>query len=122
LDQDLAAEVFAGQWLSSGTLDPDLTAVNGCKRQGRRNAAAGSPARPQSRVFDHGLKRGRHLCEAREQAKQSRVAVSAETQRSGRSTWNTNSGEVPRATGCTGMTTSDAGGFLTSLRVPGCAP
>jgi hypothetical protein len=32
-----------------------------------------------------------------------------------------NSGEVSWATGCTGTTTSDTGGVLTSLRIPGRA-
>jgi hypothetical protein len=101
---------------------------------GEATAAAGnegrwsSPAGPQTRVLVHELKRGLHPREAREAARQSRVAVSAETQRHGRSTRRrgsarvAKSGEVPRLLQCTKTMTSDAGGFLTSLRVSGCAP
>jgi hypothetical protein len=35
---------------------------------------------------------------------------------------STDSGDGPRATGCTGTATRDAGGFFTSLHGPGCAP
>jgi hypothetical protein len=80
-----------GRWLSSGALDPDLTAGDGCKRRGRRNAAAGDERRQarrrtRSRVLVHELKRGRHLREAREQAKLAGVEGAAETRRRGRTT------------------------------------
>jgi hypothetical protein len=86
----------AGDGIESGASDLDPAAKDARARLsgGRRREAvvAGgerrrdSPARPQSRVSGHDLRRGLRLREAREAARQSRAAVAVEKWRSGRST------------------------------------
>jgi hypothetical protein len=88
-----------GRWLSSGTLDPDLAAVNGYKWRGRRNAAAGGERRrarrrTRSRVPAHELKRGWHLREAREHAKLAEATAAAGSRRSGKVTPARHSGRL----------------------------
>jgi hypothetical protein len=69
---------------------------------GRRRAAAGSPARPQSRVSNHGLGRGWHLRDACEQAKQPRAAVAEEARWSGRSVRRCGAQTPARSPSCYG--------------------
>jgi hypothetical protein len=138
MDPDLAAGVICGavdksrhvrsRSNSRARLQAARAVECGGGGNDRQRAAAGSPARPQSRVSGHGLRRALRLCEAREVAKRSRAAVEVETRRrecSARrrgSARVAKSGEVLRATGCTGTKTSDVGGSLTSLRVSRRAP
>jgi hypothetical protein len=99
LDLDPRAAVACGRWDWTGASDLDPTAGIACERPKRRRSAEDGGARrrvaangggarrcTQSRAPVHDLKRGWHLCAAREHAKQDGAAVAAELRRSGRST------------------------------------
>jgi hypothetical protein len=88
----------AGRWDWAGASDLNPTDGNSREQPKRRRpagdgdvrrraAANGGGARwcTQSRAPVHDLKRGWHLCAAREHAKQDGAAVEAELRRSGRS-------------------------------------
>jgi hypothetical protein len=122
----------AGDGIESGASDLDPAAKDARARLsgGRRREAAvaggerrrDSPARPQSRVSGHDLRRGLRLREAREAARQSRAAVAVETRRSGGTAWRRCLGTPTRSLGqwgCTGSKQTAQDSSLPSCADPG---
>jgi hypothetical protein len=94
----LGAHRVVGPGTHQGSGPRKVHTIAAAGDEGRRS----SPAGPQSRVPVHELRRGRHLREARDQAKLTGAVVAAETRRSSRSTWRRGTQTPARSQGCSG--------------------